>query len=82
MMTQYPQLYADVSTITWIIPRDAFHEYLQGLIRAGLGKRIMFGSDQMQWPAVIGAAIEAINSANFLTEMQKRDIFYDLCPLT
>jgi predicted TIM-barrel fold metal-dependent hydrolase len=77
MMTQYPQLYADVSTITWIIPRDAFHDYLQGLIRAGLGRRIMFGSDQMQWPGVIGAAIEAINSAKFLSETQKRDIFHN-----
>lgn len=77
MMGQYPQLYVDVSTITWIIPRDAFHDYLQGLVRAGLVKRIMFGSDQMQWPDAIGAAIEAINSATFLTEAQKRDIFYN-----
>ena len=50
MMTQYPQLYGDVSTITWIHPRPAFHRYLKGLIDAGLGKRVMFGSDQMRWP--------------------------------
>jgi uncharacterized protein len=37
----------------------------------------MFGSDQMVWPEAIGMAIEGIQSANFLTEEQKRDIFYN-----
>lgn len=77
MMYQYPQLYADVSTITWVIPRPAFYDYLEGLIRAGLGKRLMFGSDQMVWPEKIGAAVEAIEQAPFLTDEQKEDIFYN-----
>jgi hypothetical protein len=50
MMYQYPQLHADVSTMTWVIPRAAFYDYLEALVRAGLGKRLMFGSDQMRWP--------------------------------
>ncbi|MND08223.1 hypothetical protein D3C83_307000 [compost metagenome] len=37
----------------------------------------MFGSDQMIWPEGIGMAIEGIESAKFLTEEQKRDIFYN-----
>ena len=37
----------------------------------------MFGSDQMIWPETIDAAIEAIESAEFLTPEQKRDIFYN-----
>jgi predicted TIM-barrel fold metal-dependent hydrolase len=77
LMYQYPQVYADLSTITWIIPREAFHDYLRGLIRAGLGKRLIFGSDQMSWPEAIESAIEGIESADFLTEEQKRDIFYN-----
>ncbi len=77
LMYQYPQVYADLSTITWIIPRAAFHDYLQRLIRAGLRKRLMFGSDQMSWPETITMAIESIESADFLTEEQKRDIFYN-----
>ena len=76
MMTQYPQLHGDVSTISWVIPRAAFYDYLQALVRAGLGKRVMFGSDQMRWPEKIGEAIEAIEQAPFLTEEQKRDILY------
>lgn len=77
MMYQYPQLYVDVSTITWVIPRTAFYDYLEVLMRAGLGKRIMFGSDQMVWPEKIGEAIDAIEQAPFLTENQKRDILYN-----
>lgn len=77
MMYQYPNLYGDLSTITWVIPRPAFHRYLEGLVRAGLGKRLMFGSDQMRWPDKIGDAIEAIEEAEYLTEEQKRDILYN-----
>jgi predicted TIM-barrel fold metal-dependent hydrolase len=77
MMYQYPQLYGDLSTITWVIPRPAFHRYLEALVRAGLGKRLMFGSDQMRWPEKIGEAIEAIEEADYLTEGQKRDILFN-----
>ncbi|MGE0161302.1 MAG: amidohydrolase family protein [Dehalococcoidia bacterium] len=77
LMTQYPQVYADVSTITWIVPRSAFYRYLRALVDAGLGKRIMFGSDQMEWPEVIDRAVEAIEEADFLSTEQKRDIFYN-----
>ncbi|MEP2772930.1 MAG: amidohydrolase family protein [Fulvivirga sp.] len=77
MMYQYPQLYVDVSTITWVIPQLAFYDYLEALVRAGLGKRIMFGSDQMVWPEKIGEAVKAIENAPFLSNEQKRDIFYN-----
>ncbi len=77
MMYQYPQLYGDVSTATWVIPRAAFYDYLEALVVAGLGKRLMFGSDQMRWPDKIGEGIEAIEQAPFLTEEQKRDILYN-----
>jgi predicted TIM-barrel fold metal-dependent hydrolase len=77
MMYQYPQLYGDLSTITWVIPRPAFHRYVKALVGAGLGKRLMFGSDQMRWPEKIDEAIEAIEEATYLTAEQKRDIFYN-----
>lgn len=77
MMYQYPQLYGDLSTISWIIPRSAFYQYVEALVKAGLGKRLMFGSDQMRWPEMIGEAIEAIEQAPFLSEEQKRDILYN-----
>lgn len=77
LMYRYPNVYGDLSTGLWIYPRTAIHTYIKGLIDAGLGKRLMFGSDQMAWPEVIGEAIETIESADFLTEEQKRDIFYN-----
>ena len=76
MMYQYPQLHADVSTISWVIPRSAFYDYLEAFILAGLGKRLMFGSDQMRWPEKIGEGIESIEQAPFLKEEQKRDLLY------
>ena len=77
IMHMYPQVYADLGVLDWNRPREEFHEYLRALVRSGLGKRLMFGSDQMVWPEAIGMAIEGIQSASFLTEEQKRDIFYN-----
>ena len=77
LMYCYPNVYADLSTITWIIPRRAFYSYLRDLMDAGLGKRLMFGSDQMIWPETISMGIEAIESADFLSDDEKRDIFYN-----
>ena len=58
-------------------PRDEFHFYLRRLVQSGFGKRIMFGSEQMFWPDAIELAIKGVESADFLTEEQKRDIFYN-----
>jgi hypothetical protein len=77
MAYQYPQLHCDVSTITWIVHRQGFLDFLERLIRAGLGKRIMFGSDQMVLPETIGLAVESIQAAEFLSLEQKADIFYN-----
>lgn len=78
LLHAHPQVYADVAVIDWIAPREEFHNYLRALMQhtdCGLPKRLMFGSDQMVWPEAIGMAIEGIESANFLTKEQKRDIF-------
>jgi uncharacterized protein len=77
IMHMYPQVYSDLGVLDWSRPREEFHEYLRTLIRSGFSKRLMFGSDQMVWPEAIGMAVEGIESASFLTEEQKRDIFYN-----
>lgn len=77
LMYQYPSVYADISTILHLTPKEVAYRYLEKLIENGLGKRIMFGSDQMIWPEVIGENIEAIKSADFLSHDQKRDILYN-----
>lgn len=77
LLALYPQVYAEVAGINWFLPRKEFHRYLRTLVEAGFGKRILFGSDASMWPQVIGIGIEAIESADFLTETQKRDILYN-----
>ena len=77
LMYRYPNVYADLSTYTWIMPRSTFYKHLKELIDMGLSNRLMFGSDQMMWPEVIEIGITAIQEADFLSEEQKRDIFYN-----
>jgi predicted TIM-barrel fold metal-dependent hydrolase len=77
LLYAHPQVYVDVGVISWVLPRTEFHRYLQRLVTAGFGKRVMFGSDEMLWPEGLRIAIEAVETANFLTPTQKRDIFYN-----
>ena len=77
LMYAHPQVYVDIGVINWAIPRKEFHNFLEGLVNAGFGERIMFGTDQMEWPATIDEAIEAVNSATFLSLVQKEAIFYN-----
>lgn len=77
VMWAHPQLYVDISLINWMAPRAEFHHYLQALMRAGFGRRIMYGSDHAIWPDNIDIAIDAVDSASFLSDQQKNDIFYN-----
>ena len=77
LMHMYPQVYADLGVLDWARPREEFHEYLRVLVRSGFGKRLMFGSDQMWWPDLIETSIAILEQCPFLTEDQKRDIFYN-----
>jgi predicted TIM-barrel fold metal-dependent hydrolase len=73
----HPQVYVDVGIIVYNQPRVAFHRYLQAIVEAGFSDRVMFGSDQMVWPGAIERAIVTIDEAPFLTQSQKRAIFYN-----
>ena len=77
LLYSHPQVNVDVGFISWALPRAEFHAYLRRLVEAGFGTRVMFGSDQIIWPETVRVAIEAIESATFLTAEQKRDIFYN-----
>lgn len=77
LMWTHPQVYVDISGIATDLSKPAFHDYLRQIVIAGFGKRVMYGSDQMIWPALIESSIEAIETAAFLSKEQKRDIFYN-----
>jgi uncharacterized protein len=77
MLGTYPRLYVDLGGIQWFYTRAYFYAQLKKFIDAGFGKRVMFGSDQMNWPGIIEPAIAIVEEAPFLSTEQKRDIFYN-----
>jgi predicted TIM-barrel fold metal-dependent hydrolase len=77
LLFSHPQVYVDIGSIVYTEPRPAFYRFLQGIVEAGYGERVMFGSDQMVWPGVIEPSIQIIEEAPFLSEAPKRDIFYN-----
>ena len=80
IMQLYPDVYADLASfaVNPGIPREEFYGYLQDLLRAGFGKRLMFGSalSTEDWAQDIGDVVKLIAEAPFLTAEQKDDIFY------
>ena len=74
VMKAHRTLYVDLGAFIWMEPRAEVYRYLQRLIDAGFGKRIMFGSDFLIWPESIGASIAVVRDAPFLDEAMKRDI--------
>lgn len=77
LLYAHPQVYVDTGVIVYSQPRPAFYRYLQTLVDAGFGERVMFGSDQMVWPETIERSIAVIDEAPFLSAQQKRDILYN-----
>lgn len=77
MLYMFPGLYVDTGVLQMALTRTEYHRYLRELVEAGFGDRIMFGSDQMNWPGMIGEGIAAINDAPFLTLAQKKAILHD-----
>ena len=71
----HSQLHIDLGLISYDIPEKEFYFYLERIVNAGFGKRIMFASDNMVWPKTIKIANDRINKASFLTEGQKRTFY-------
>ena len=77
MMYIYPELYADIGVLAWVLPKEAFYSSLKQLVDAGFGKRIMFGSDQMIWPEAISISVRTVKETPFLSQEEKQDILYN-----
>jgi predicted TIM-barrel fold metal-dependent hydrolase len=77
LLYSHPQVYVDIAQNNWGFPRAHFYRQLKMLVDAGFETRIMFGTDQMIWPETIRIAIETVEGADFLSDEQKRDIFYN-----
>ena len=79
-MHVHPDVYADVGNLSAnpAIPVNEFHAYLGALFRAGLGKRVMFGSglDLTEWAGGIESMVKSIEDAPFLSASERTDIFF------
>ena len=70
-------VYVDLAGFIWSYPLEEIHMYLRRLVQAGFGKRILYGTDLMVWPELLETSIGVIENANYLSEDQKRDIFFN-----
>lgn len=70
-------VYVDLAGFIWSYPQEEIHDYLRRLVQAGFGKRIMYGTDLLVWPKLVETSIGLIENANYLSEEQKRDIFFN-----
>lgn len=73
----HPQLMVETGVLQFALPEAEYNAFLKELVQAGFADRIMFGSDQMNWPGAIGLGIDAINRAPYLSTEQKRMILHD-----
>lgn len=74
LMKEYDQIYCEISAISLHMPKILWEKKVKKLYEEGLGDRLMFGSD---FRGTIRENIEVIYSLDWLSEAQKRDIFYN-----
>src|ERR1700745_1205384 len=70
-------VYVDVAGLIWSYPLQEVNRHIQRLVEAGFEDRVMFGTDQMEWPKLMAYSISIIQNADYLTPEQKRDILYN-----
>ncbi|WP_234571251.1 amidohydrolase family protein [Rhodohalobacter sp. 614A] len=70
-------VYVDIAGMIWSYPKAEIHHYVQRLVQAGFGKRIIYGTDFMMWPRLFETSMGLIENAQYLSEEQKRDIMFN-----
>jgi predicted TIM-barrel fold metal-dependent hydrolase len=70
-------VYVDMAGVIWSYPISEVNRYIERLVKAGFGDRLMFGTDQLLWPGLMAYSIGIIQNADYLTGEQKRDILYN-----
>ncbi|HTS27178.1 MAG TPA: amidohydrolase family protein [Bryobacteraceae bacterium] len=70
-------VYVDVAGLIWSYPIKEVNRYIQRIVEAGFEDRVMFGTDQLLWPNLMAQSINIIDTAEYLTPEEKRDILYN-----
>jgi predicted TIM-barrel fold metal-dependent hydrolase len=60
-------VYVDVAGLIWSYPLKEVNRYIQRLVEAGFEDRVMFGTDQLQWPKLMTYSISVIQNADYLS---------------
>nr|WP_321237157.1 amidohydrolase family protein [uncultured Psychroserpens sp.] len=74
IMKKYDQIYCEITAVSMFAPKDIWEPRVKKLFDEGLGNRLMFGSDYV---GTIRKNIEIIYNLDWLTDTQKRAIYYD-----
>ena len=80
LMATYPNVYADLGGVLQSYNKmhlTMAEEFLRKAKDYNMIDRVMFGSDCMYWPDELENSIKKLDSYDFLTEQDKRKIFYD-----
>ena len=77
LMGAHAYVYVDLAGFIWSYPKAEIHAYLERLVQAGFGKRILYGTDLMIWPGLLETSIGVIENADYLSYDQKRDILFN-----
>jgi uncharacterized protein len=77
MLQANSHVYVDVAGLIWSYPLKEVNRYIERLVDAGFEDRVMFGTDQVEWPKLMSYSISIIQNADYLTPEQKRDILYN-----
>jgi uncharacterized protein len=73
LMRAFPNVYADMSILNSMAPVEYEARSLRAFLDAGLGNRIMLGTDNQP----IERILERMDAFHFLSEAQRRAIVYD-----
>lgn len=74
LMEAYPQIYTEITAVSLFMPKAVWEPNLKKLYEAGLGDRLMFGSDYF---GTVEQHLQVILDIDWLTDAQKRDILYN-----
>ena len=74
LMKKYNQIYCEISAVSMFAPKERWEPRVKKLYEEGLGNRLMFASD---YAGTIRKNIEIIYNIQWLTDEQKRDVYYN-----
>ena len=77
LLQESSHVYVDIAGLIWSYPLKEVNRYIERLVEGGFEDRVMFGTDQMEWPGLEAYSISIVQNADYLTPQQKRDILYN-----